>query len=92
MKGKCGQIGPNLILLMFKVRTIGVLCLFDLGAMHSFVSPSVVIQFGWVAKKGAKPIKVHLAQGVVTPTNEVVLGVVLECGKVKFAKNLMVYT
>ncbi len=38
----------------------------------------------------AKPIKVHLAQGIVTPTNEVVLGAVLECSKAKFADNSMV--
>jgi hypothetical protein len=37
----------------------------------------------------AKPIKVHLAQGVVTPTNEVVLGAVLECNKAKFEDNSM---
>jgi len=86
------KLGPNLIMLKFKVGTNGVLCLFYLGAMHSFVSPSVVIQLGWVAKKVAKPIKVHLAQGVVTPTSEVVLGIVLECGKAKFIENLLVYT
>jgi len=39
----------------------------------------------------AKPIKVQLAHGVVTLTNEVVLGVVLECSKVKFMDNIMVY-
>jgi hypothetical protein len=40
----------------------------------------------------AKPIKVYLAQGIVTPTSEVVLGAILECGKVKFAKNFIVCT
>jgi hypothetical protein len=54
------------------------------------MSPSVVKQLGWVATKVAKPIKVHLAQGAMTLTSEVVLGVVLECNKVKFAKNFMV--
>jgi hypothetical protein len=44
-----------------------------------------------VATKVAKPIKVQLAHGVVTPTNEMVLGVVLECSKVKFMENIMVY-
>jgi hypothetical protein len=58
--------------------------------MHSFVSPCAVIRLGWVAKKVAKPIKVHLAQGVVTPTNEVVLGVILECSKVKFVENFTI--
>jgi hypothetical protein len=38
----------------------------------------------------AKPIKVHLTQTIVTPVNEVVLGVILECDKVKFAENFMV--
>jgi hypothetical protein len=72
------------------VGTNGVLCLLDLGATHFFVSPSVVKQLGWVAAKVAKPIKVHLAQRAATLANEVVLGVVLECNKVKFAKNFMV--
>ncbi len=40
----------------------------------------------------AKPIKVHLTQGVMTPTSEVVLGVVLECGKAKFVENFMICT
>jgi hypothetical protein len=35
---------------------------------------------------------VHLAQGVATLANEVVLGVVLECNKVKFTKNFIVCT
>jgi len=33
----------------------------------------------------AKPIKVHLTQGVMTPPSEVVLEVILECDKTKFA-------
>ncbi len=84
------KLGPNLILLRFKVGTNGVLCLLDLGIAHFFVSPSVVKQLGWVATKVAKPIKVRLAQGATTLASEVVLGVVLECNKVKFAKNFMV--
>jgi hypothetical protein len=35
----------------------------------------------------AKPIKVQLAQGDVKPSNEVVLGVVLEFGEAKFKEN-----
>jgi hypothetical protein len=37
------KLGPNLILLKFKVRTNVVLCLLDLGAMHSFVSSNVIM-------------------------------------------------
>ncbi len=55
------------------------------------MNPSAITQFRWVATKVAKPIKVQLAHGVVTLTNEVVLGVVLECSKVKFMDNIMVY-
>jgi hypothetical protein len=33
-----------------------------------------------------------LAQRAATPTNEVVLGAILECDKVKFAKMFMVCT
>ncbi len=40
----------------------------------------------------AKPIKVQLAQRVATPTNKVVLGAILECDKVKFAKKITIYT
>ncbi len=60
--------------------------------MHSFVNPSAVAWFEWVVTKVAKPIKVQLAQGAAKPTNEVVLGVILECGKAKFAKNFMICT
>jgi hypothetical protein len=59
--------------------------------MHWFVSPNVVNQLGWVATKVAKPVKVHLTQGAMTLVSEVVLKVILECGKAKFAKNFMVY-
>jgi hypothetical protein len=38
----------------------------------------------------AKPIKVQLAQGAATLTNEVVLGVVFECSKATFVNNLFV--
>ncbi len=38
----------------------------------------------------AKPIKVHLTQAVATLASEVVLGVMLKCNKVNFAKNFMV--
>ncbi len=85
-KASVAKLGPNLIMFRFKVKINGVLCLLDSGAMHSFVNPSAVKQLGWVAK----PIKVHLAQGVVTPPSEVVLGVVLECDKVKFIKNFII--
>jgi hypothetical protein len=44
-----------------------------------------------VATKVAKPVKVHFTQGTMTLLNEVVLRVVLECGKAKFAKKFMVY-
>jgi hypothetical protein len=40
----------------------------------------------------AKPIKVHLTQGTVTPTSEVVLGATLECSKTKFSEMFTVYT
>jgi hypothetical protein len=43
-----------------------------------------------VATKVAKPIKVHLAQGAVTPISEVVLGALLECDKVKFTENFTI--
>jgi hypothetical protein len=91
-KVSVAKLGANLILFKFKVGTNGVLCFFYLGTMHSFVSPSAIIQLGWVAKKVVKPIKVHLAQGVVTLANEVVLRVILECGKVKFAENFTICT
>jgi hypothetical protein len=55
------KLGPNLIMFKFKVGINRVLCLLDLGTMHSFVSPNVVRQFKWEATKVAKPIKVHLA-------------------------------
>jgi hypothetical protein len=77
-------------MLKFKVGINGMLCLLDLGAMHLFVNPNAVKQFGWVATKVVKPIKVHLAQGVMTLANEVVLGTVLECDKVKFTDNFIV--
>jgi len=54
--------------------------------MHSFVSPSVVMQFEWATTNVAKPIMVQLAQGATTPTSEAVLGATLECSKVKFTK------
>jgi hypothetical protein len=91
-KARVAKLGSNLILLKFKIKIYGVLCLFDLGATHSFVSPNAIIQLGWVAKKVAKPIKVHLAQQVAIPVSEMVLGAVLECDKVKFAENFMVCT
>jgi hypothetical protein len=37
-----------------------------------------------------KPIKVQLAQGDVKPSNEVVLGVILEFKKMKFEENFIV--
>ncbi len=52
----------------------------------------MVAQLRWVATKVAKPIKVQLAQGVATPTSKLVLGAILECGKVKFTENFTVYT
>jgi len=55
------------------------------------VSPNVVNRLGWVATTVAKPVKVHLTQGAMTLVSEVVLKVILECGKAKFAKNFMVY-
>ncbi len=89
-KGECGQIRPNLILLRFKVKTNGVLCLLDSRATHSFVNLSVIVWLEWVATKLSKPIKVQLAQGVATPTNKVGLGSILECGKAKFTENFMI--
>ncbi len=56
------------------------------------MSPNAVNRFGWVATEVAKPVKVHLTQGAMTLVNKVVLKVILECGKAKFAKNFMVYT
>ncbi len=84
------MLGPNLILFKFKVRTNGVLCLLDSRVMHSFMNQGAVKQLKWVATKVAKPIKVDLAQGAMTPTSEVVLGAVLECNKVKFIENLTI--
>ncbi len=49
------------------------------------------MRFRWATTKVAKPIKVQLAHGAITLTNEVVLGAGLECGKVKFTDNVMVY-
>jgi hypothetical protein len=54
------------------------------------VSPSAVKRLKWEAAKVAKPIKVHLAQGAVTPASKVVLGAILECNKAKFVENFMV--
>jgi hypothetical protein len=45
-----------------------------------------------VVTKVAKPIRVQLTQGAATLTSEVVLGIILECGKAKFAKNFTVCT
>ncbi len=90
-KMNVAKLSLNLILLIFKVRINGLLCLLDLGAMHLFVNPSAITQLRWVATNVAKPIKVQLAHKVATRTNEVVLGVVLECGKAKFMVNIMVY-
>jgi hypothetical protein len=56
------------------------------------VSPSEVTQLGWAATKVTKPIKAQLAQGVATSSSEVVLGAILENGKVKFTENFMVCT
>jgi hypothetical protein len=92
IKASVAKLGPNLIMFRFKVGTNGVLCLLDSRTTHSFVNPSAIKRFGWVATKVAKPIKVHLTQGAMTLASEVVLKVVLECGKAKFAKNFMVYT
>jgi hypothetical protein len=44
-----------------------------------------------VATKVSKPIRVQLAQGVATPTSEVGLGAILECGKAKFMENFTVF-
>jgi hypothetical protein len=60
--------------------------------MHSFVSPSAIKQLGSEATKVAKPIKVHLPQGTITPTSEVVLGATLECNKTKFSEVFTFYT
>jgi hypothetical protein len=57
-KASVAKLGSNLMLLKCKVGTNMVLCLLDLGAMHSFVKPSVVEQLGWIIMKVAKPIKV----------------------------------
>jgi len=54
------------------------------------VSPSAIKRLGWEATKVAKPIKVHLTQGVMTPISEVVLGIVLECSKAKFVENFTI--
>ncbi len=51
------------------------------------MNPSAALWFGWETTKVAKPIKVQLAQGNVKPSNEVVLGVVLEFGEPKFKEN-----
>ncbi len=91
-KASVAKLGPNLIMLKFKVGINGVLCFLDSGTTHSFVSPNVIKRLGWEATKVAKPIKVHLAQWVMTPTSEVVLGAILECDKAKFAKNFTVCT
>jgi hypothetical protein len=48
---------------------------------------SAVMWLKWVATKVAKPIKVQLTQGTSTPTSKVVLGAILECGKMKFMEN-----
>jgi len=52
------KLGPNLMLFRFKVKIDGVLCLLDLGAMHSFVSPSAITRLEWVATKVAKPFTI----------------------------------
>jgi hypothetical protein len=41
------KLGPNLILLKFKVGINGVLCLLDLGATRPFVSPNVVTRLDY---------------------------------------------
>ncbi len=80
------KLGPNLILFKFKVGTNGLLCILDSKATHSFVNPRAISWFKWVAK----PIKVQLAQGAATWTNEVVLGAILECNKATFVDNFTV--
>jgi hypothetical protein len=55
------KLGPNLVLLRFKVGNNGVLYFLDSGTTHLFVSPIVVVQFGWATTKVAKPIRVQLA-------------------------------
>jgi len=50
------------------------------------------MQLEWAATKVAKPIRVQLTQGAATPVSKLMLGVVFECGKAKFTKNVMVYT
>jgi hypothetical protein len=89
-KASVVKLGLNLIFFRFKVGINGVLCLLDSRATHSFVNPSAVKRFRWEIAKVAKPIKVHLAQGVVTLASEVVLGAVLECSKAKFVENFTV--
>jgi hypothetical protein len=83
---------PSWALFKFEVRTNGFLYLLDLGAMHLFVSSSIITQLKGVATKVAKPIRVQLAQKTTTLINTMVFGAVLECGKAKFAKNFTVYT
>ncbi len=51
-------LGPNLILLNYKVGINVVSCLLDFETMHLFVKPNVVKQLGWVVKKVVKPIRV----------------------------------
>jgi hypothetical protein len=84
------KFGSNLIMLKFKVGTNGVLCFLDSRATHLFVNPSAIKQLKWEATKVTKPIKVHLTQGTTTLANEMVVGVILECDKVKFMKNFII--
>jgi hypothetical protein len=83
---------PSWALLKFEIKANGFLYLFNLGAMHLFMSSNIITQLKGVVTKVARPIKVQLAQKATTPINTMVFGAVLECGKTKFAKNFMVYT
>jgi hypothetical protein len=85
------KLSLNLILLKFKVRINGLLCLLDFGAKHLFVNPSAIMQLKWATAKVPKPIKVQLAHGAITLTNKVVFGAILDCDKAKFMENVMVY-
>jgi len=72
-------LGPNLILLNYKVGINVVSCLLDFKTMHLFVKPNVVKQLGWVVRKVVKPIWVQLAKGDVKSAHMVALGVNLKC-------------
>jgi len=67
-------LGPNLILLNYKVGINVVSYLLDFETMHLFVKPNVVKQLGWVVKKVVKPIQVQLAKGDVKSVHVVALG------------------